>query len=466
MAFSKKHLDTIRNCYLLRPKGNRSKGFCCLIDGEVFEVEATEKAGRASIYFRRNFKDDLLSLIKEVTIGLQKNRITGASNNLAEAVVILCIAYRQISEVVTLEKVLSEFADIEATIFVGIPTMAVIMSDVKNFLRGVPVGRFVIGGNSNVEHYKRFEKHSAEHNENERNGPPKSGAWIMREPLTCRVISAAFDESLSSEARDSYLALVTANLSKQFKSDFEADQSIPAALGAAVIDSDVLFGLEDLQLKIDFGILGISEYTIVKSGAGLSIPDNLSEMGEKDAVAKRLIAGMPLGSCPDIDRLLETYSRFLLKAKSHETSSRPSEAFIHYVFALDLALGGKSDTTKNTTRRSAAIYSGASGTPFKSAEKELRALFDARSKYVHEGIEITEQDFILLRQICGMVTECLLRSRHATLADNKRFVSDYLYPRLDLVVAAMNAGVELGDGIFYKECGIKQPAKAVSSEHH
>ncbi len=466
MAFTNKHLDTLKNCYLIKPEGDRCKGFYCLRHGEVTEVDPEGDAGLAAIYFRKKLKDDLFSLVGEVEIGLKKNRITGASSYLAEAVVILSIAYRQTQKAISLEEVLGVYADVEATIFVGVPTMAVIMSDPANFMGGVPVGRFMIGGIANVQHHRRFEKQDATGREGERKESPKAGAWIMRESISCRVISAAFDESLTCDARERYLGCITTNLSKGFKSDFEVDQSIPAALGATAIDSDVLFGLEHLQFAIDFGTLGTSEYTIVKAGAGRSIPDNLGEIGEKDAISKRLIADKPFGSCPDIDRLLGTYSRFLLRAKSHETSSRSSEAFIHCVFALDLALGGTQDNTKNATRRSAAIYSGATGTPFKSVEKELRALFEARSKYVHEGVEVPEQKFALLLQICGMVTESLLRCRHATLASHERFITEYWYPRLDLVVAAMNAGVDLGGAVFYSECGIKQPAKAVSSALH
>ena len=466
MAFSKKHFETLKNCYLIKPEGDRSKSYYCRRDGEVTEIEQEDGTGLPAIYFRKNLKDDVSLLVKEVGIELRKNHVTGVSDLLAEAVIILGIGYRQTSKVVSLEEVLDNFDDIEATIFVGIPTMAVMMSDPTNFMLGVPVGRFVIGGVANVNYHRRFEKSPPTLNPTEQKGSPKASAWIMREPIICRVISAAFDESLTRAVKQRYLGYLTTDVLKGFKSDFQADQSILSALGAATIDIEAIFRLEHLQFAIDFGPLGKSEFTTIRAGAGRSIPDNLLEIAEKDAVLKRLIADKPIGSCPDIDRLLGTYSRFLLKAKAHETSSRPSEAFIHYVFALDLALGGKQDTTKNTTRRSAAIYSSATGKPFKLAEKELRALFDSRSKYVHEGVEVPEQEFDLLLKICGMVTECLLRSRHATHANNERFITEYWHPRLDLIVAAMNAGADLGDAIFYIECGISQPEKAVSSAIH
>ena len=466
MTFSKKHLETLKNCYLIKPGVDRRKSFYCLRQGQVTEINNEEGNGIPTIYFRKVLKDDLFLLIKDLGIALRKNRVTGASDFLAEAVIILFIAYRQTSKVVSLEQVLDNCVDVDATIFVGIPTMAVMMSDPSSFIKGVPVGRFMIGGVANINHRRRFESPNKVLTDKTQNGSPKACAWIMRQPLSCRVIAAAFDESLIAEARECYLGFVTTGLSKQFKSDFEADQSIPCALGAAAIDTDVIFALEHLQLAIDFGPLGKSEYMIINSGAGDSIPENLWLIGEKDAALKRFIAEKPLGFCPDIDRLLGTYSRFLLKAKSHETSSRPSEAFIHCVFALDLALGGKHDTTKNTTRRSAAIYSCATGTSFQSAEKELRALFDARSKYVHEGVEVPEQKFELLLQICGKVTECLLLARHATLSNKERFITEHWYPRLDLVVAALNAGIDLGDSVFYSECGIKQPTKITSNTLH
>lgn len=466
MAFTKKHLDAQKNCYLIKPEGDRCRGFNCLRYGEVTDVEPGEGTGLAAIYFRRTVKDDLLSLVHEVEIELRKNYVTGASSDLAEAVIILSIAYRQTQQFVSLDKILSDYADVETTTFVGIPTMAVYASDPVNLLAGVQVGRFSIGGIANVEHKRRFKKRTMTREVKGQDGLPQACAWIMREALTCRVISAAFDESLARDIRERYLGHLTSDLSKGFKADFEADQCIPAALGASAIDSDAFFEIEHLQLAIDFGTLGTSEHLVVPFGVGRSIPADLRKIGEKNTVLKRFISDKPFGSCPAIDRLLKTYSRFLLRAKSHETNGRASEAFIHCIFALDLALGGKQDTTKNITRRAAAIYSGASGTPFKSAEKELREFFDARSKYVHEGVEVPEQKFALLLQVCGVVTECLLRSRHATYSNHERFITDYWYPRLDLVVAAMNAGADLGDALFYSECGVKQPEKVVVSVIH
>jgi hypothetical protein len=277
----------------------------------------------------------------------------------------------------------------------------------------------------------------------------------MREPIACRVLSAAFDKSLASDVRDHHLGQVGINLAKTFQSEFSLDQSLPAALGAPAFDTHALFMLDHFQIAVAFGKHGSTSQIVMNHGVGL-IPNNIDEIGSKNKVLNDLLKDKPFGACPDIDRMLETFSRFLVKAKAHETGSRPSDAFIHCVFALDLALGGKQENTKNTTRRAAVIYSAASDVTFKSAEKDLKAIFDARSKYVHEGTEISDERFSLLLDICSLVTECLLRARISIEANSKTFITEHWYPRLDLLVAAMNAGVEIGSEHF-RACGVKVP---------
>jgi hypothetical protein len=349
--------------------------------------------------------------------------------------------------------------------FIGIPSMAVVMSgETEPFLLGIRVGRLMKGGNANYQNQMLFEKSTAERKDPGEPDLPHAGAWILREPIACRVLSAAFDKSLASDVRDHHLSHLALYLANTFKSDLAHDQTIPVALGAPVFETDALFQLDHLRIDVAFGEHGCTSQILMNTGAQ-TIPANIAEIELKNQVLNEFLRDKPLGSCPDVDRMLGTFSRFLMKAKAHETGSRTSDAFIHCVFALDLALGGKQDNTRNTTRRAAAIYVGASGVPFKSAEKELRALFDARSKYVHEGTEISEQKFSFLLEICSSVAECLLRTRFSSGAMSERFITEHWYPRLDLLVAAMIASAELSSEHF-RECGVKVPPIAVSKLDH
>ena len=99
------------------------------------------------------------------------------------------------------------------------------------------------------------------------------------------------------------------------------------------------------------------------------------------------------------------------------------------------------------------------------AEKELRSIVDARSKYVHEGAEISVEKISLLLQICSLIAECLLRARASTNASSEKFITEHWYPRLDLLVAAMIAGVELTSEHF-RECGVREPSGAVPKVVH
>ncbi len=435
--------------------------------GEIAEIEGTPEGskGLPAIYLRKAHREDFLNLLRETEIELRKNQIFGGSSQLAESVLVLNIAYRQTDTPIPLEQMLGKYQDVEATTFIGIPFMAVIMSgQTEPLLLGVKVGRFMVGGRALHQHHKLFEQSAAASRDSGTPDVPTAGSWIMREPIACRVLSAAFDKSLASDVREHHLGILALYLAKAFQSDLAFDQSVPVALGAPAFDTNALFSLNHLRIDVSFGEHGSTSQILLNDGSR-SIPRNITEIELKDRIFRNLQGDQPLGSCPDVDRMLRTFSTFLLKAKAHETGSRPSDAFIHCVFALDLALGGKQDTTKNITRRAAVIYSAASGVPFKAAERELRAIFDARSKYVHEGTEIADEKFSLLLKICSLIAECLLRARTSNEARSERFITEHWYPRLDLLVAAMIAGVELSSNHFL-ECGVQAPSVAVPKSVH
>ncbi len=95
----------------------------------------------------------------------------------------------------------------------------------------------------------------------------------------------------------------------------------------------------------------------------------------------------------------------------------------------------------------------------------MKDIFNARSKYVHRGEEISDEKFSLLLKICSLIAECLLRSRVSNEARSEKFITESWHPRLDLLVAAMNAGVELSSEHFL-ECGVIAPSAVVSELVH
>ncbi len=450
MTITKRDLEIINNCYLIRPRGDRAKQMLRFLHGSISNIEADTDAamsGLPAIYFAKSFRDGFLTLVRNAEIIIKTTKITGAPVELAESAIILYIAYRPTGIRMSFEDMLSTYQEIEATTFIGVPTEAIWLSArFDELLVGCRIGRFTIGGDSFVEHRRRFGILP--------NDPlPSVGLWIKRQPISCRILSAALDNTLDKVFRDHHLTHVTSFLAKQFKTDFADDQSLPVALGAPAFDSDALFSIDKLRIDVAFGEHACSSGTLL-SGGSRAIPDDLAKVRERCSLFVELLGNHSLGAFVAIDRMLGTFSRFLLKAESHRSGSRQSEAFIHCVFALDLALGGKEDSTKNTTRRAAAIYSAAANMPFKDAEGELRLIFDARSKYVHEGTEVPEQRFLLLLECCRLVAECLLRARDSHEAASDKFITQHWYPRLDLVVAAMRAGVELSTE-HYNNCGMK-----------
>jgi hypothetical protein len=141
----------------------------------------------------------------------------------------------------------------------------------------------------------------------------------------------------------------------------------------------------------------------------------------------------------EVHAAVATYSRFLFRAARHQADGNCDEAFLHYVIALDLLCGGTDESTKSVTRRAACIIHRAKESSLEAAIRRVRALYDIRSKYVHEGRPVKEESLIDVQEVCREVLWSLMRVQRRPEARRKGFM-DWWVKRLDYLCSAIEAG--------------------------
>lgn len=456
--------QAIQNVFLVPPRGEQRKRSLRCLHGnvEVIPEEDQSQQGIPALYFRSKHREDFDFLLRSVEIELRKRDFTACSPILAEAAIALFVSCRQIGRTAIEEELLSNPVELPATIFIGLPSMAFIMSPgAMETLPGFRFGRFTVGLGADHAHDVLFGKPDAPNGDQpDIMRPPM--LWLMREPVTCRLHAAAIDSKIPADVRDKYLGVVVSELGHIFEQDLSSDQSIFAALNVPTFDTQDLFRIHGLRIDVAFGTVSRQSHTLIRDDN--VIPVGIGRLAEIDRDLRKLLRS-PLGSLPGIDDTLSAFTKYLYRARTHFVGQRPSDAFIHYVFALDLALGGNQETTRNTSRRAAVIFSCASGKPFDETRKEIDEIIRIRSKYVHAGRDIPNTKLEVACQICRAVTECLLRARISTASANPKFIEDFWHPHLDYLASALQAKVDVPDSHF-EQCGVLSPkSRGVNAIH-
>jgi hypothetical protein len=154
-----------------------------------------------------------------------------------------------------------------------------------------------------------------------------------------------------------------------------------------------------------------------------------------------------------VHQTLATFSRFVLQSKVHLDHGRLDEAFLHYVIALDLLFGDKDRSTETVSTRAAMVTHRTLGKSYPEAVKVLKDIYGARSKYVHEGKSVGEDQLERVTPIVNEVVRCLLRLQSQPQSTDAGFIYQWL-KKLSYFVAAFDAGKSIDDAEF-TAAGIK-----------
>lgn len=270
-----------------------------------------------------------------------------------------------------------------------------------------------------------------------------------------RKISNFLEHPFGSDLVDYYFESLSSLLRDDFRQEFLESQEVLVAAGAPLLQIDYwqawrgsffICVFQGIQPSGKGYFCPLGQYTLVNfAQADRRIPEKVAEL-EKAFNFSGLAAN-------EIHGTLRTYCRFVTKAKNHKSNDRREEAFLHYVIALDLLFGGKESSTQNVARRTAIIVSNAVGKQFREICETVKELYNRRSRYVHEGISVSEKDIEVIEPIIDQVLWCLLRLQAMPISRHSGFIEDWL-KALDYLAAAIEAGKTPDDQEFVTN-GIK-----------
>ncbi len=245
---------------------------------------------------------------------------------------------------------------------------------------------------------------------------------------------------------DYYFAQLSSLHFKKFFEDLHDTQEVAIALGSGWFALDPvsdLTGSHQISIfqNMDGGKEGFvspssCDLTINLGGGHLGIPFTESYLHE--------YFGFLASQDCDIHKSLRTYCHFLALGAEHRAAGRQAEGFLHSVIALDLLLGTEGASTASVSTRGAALVHRGVGRSYKEVLEELKTIYNARSKYVHEGRIPEKRLADSTETLCREVVFCLFRlqreATNKTSAFSERWLKD-----IDFLVAAIDANRPISD---------------------
>jgi Apea-like HEPN len=141
------------------------------------------------------------------------------------------------------------------------------------------------------------------------------------------------------------------------------------------------------------------------------------------------------------DQSIQTYCTFLQRAHGHRLQGRQDEAFLHFAIALDLLLGSEGRSQESVTERSALLVHRQFLLSVDQQAQAMKRLYNARSKYVHEGTSVIDKDALEIESVCTQVLWTLLACASIGAV---RDVDNWL-AKIDYLNAARHAGKTLAE---------------------
>jgi hypothetical protein len=187
---------------------------------------------------------------------------------------------------------------------------------------------------------------------------------------------------------------------------------------------------------------GHKTWAVMNTQAAVSI--NLPPQGQLAACYGWLETELGYtGTDPEnaFSKTLDFYCDVLQRGREHERHGRHNEAALHSVIALDFLFGANNRATDSIAERSAVLTHQAAGRTYDEQYKHVKDLYDARSRYVHSGRELTAAQANDIDRVATQVLWALVR-----VSAKQKFGSTAEWLKeVDYVQGAICAGREVSD---------------------
>ena len=288
---------------------------------------------------------------------------------------------------------------------------------------------------------------------------------IEKEPYKVRVVDLGALPSPRVARRtmlamqDEYFRLLSLNLLTEFIQEFEQDTLLAAALGAPILDSRTLFSLNGYFVSIfekcgkwrsgHFRPIG-ADSSIVFCQSEDEIASVQTELREQFSFSKFDHSG--------IHQSLKTFSKLVVRARQLQKDGAAQEAFLACVIALEsLFVDGRDTIGRSLSTRLAVVAAGPLKQKVAEVEKLITKLYDSRSNYVHNGIEVSADHLEKVWPIVEAAIKALLRL-HANSPDRDNVSIENWLGKLDYLYKSLTAD-EIPPASKFVEYGLIPPPK-------
>lgn len=281
---------------------------------------------------------------------------------------------------------------------------------------------------------------------------------IDRLAVESRLSSNFFGHILSN-----YFEAITRCLLDRFRTDAWTAQEILIAFGAPFIDFNnfqIVNGSTFISLFKNIGSEKAGYFCPVGHGLMLNYSKIDEQIPRIQSLLEKTYGFLEPGS-HQIGTTLRSFCRFLARARLHECSSRVSESFLHHAIALDLLFGDRETVSLSISRRAAVCLYSDQRVAYDEALKNVKSLYNIRSRYVHAGIIINLEALDEIKKVTDAVLRCLMRFHTVPFEDSKQKEIAWWHRQLDYIASKLEAGKEASEEDL---CGLGLRGRGICSE--
>ncbi|MDO7876164.1 HEPN domain-containing protein [Hymenobacter sp. ASUV-10] len=256
-----------------------------------------------------------------------------------------------------------------------------------------------------------------------------------------------------------YFECLSNELFEEFWKEFNEQQNLQIALGLPDIYDKTfrqLLNSEPITIFPNIEANGKRHGYVVPQKIGMLGISMDFDLGKKiDSLNQELAKEYNFSGFneTEIHKTIKSFAKFVAKAHRYLDDQKPDEGFVHFIIALDLLLGESSSSSKSVSERVAALVSLREGKEFEDVRKLVGKLYDARSKYVHEGQSVPDVYIQDTSNLCKTVLICLLSYQKHAIKDRDSTFEKWR-KQLNLIVSSLVLEEPISDDFLLK-IGVK-----------
>lgn len=239
---------------------------------------------------------------------------------------------------------------------------------------------------------------------------------------------------------DHYHFVMSQQYFELFFKELAALQEIPQAFGSGWFNVDVMkqyFNSERLSIWLDIGGKKIGwvspgtfgQVVIDLGGFHIGMPYIYNELKKQFGEWEKQT---------ELYNVIKVYCSYLAKARVSECMGNTSESLLNYVIALDFLLGEKGSSVDSFSTRCSALTYLVLGRAYKDLVRECKQVYDARSKFVHQGNPPEQSSVDKIFLVSREVALCLFRLNKNAWGNDTGFHKKWI-AYTDILVAKINA---------------------------